>query len=142
MTIRRNRGQQTLSCELLTVNRNPKTGLVRDVDARGNCKFQETGNAPKVALRTLTATNFHAEFSPVTNKVERFTAQGGIVAMQTILMRTNQVTGAKLVYTAAPVEKIEVTGHPKARTDRAVISNAGFVHVVGPEQHLPGGRQI
>ncbi|MGZ4961092.1 MAG: LptA/OstA family protein [Limisphaerales bacterium] len=118
------RGQQTLSCELLTINRNAKTGLVRDVDASGDCKFQEVSSAPKAALRTLTATNFHAEFSPVTNKVERFTAQGGIVAMQTTATRTNQVTGAKLVYAAAPIEKIDVTGHPKARTDRAIISNA------------------
>lgn len=117
-------GQQKLSCELLTVNRNPATGSVRDVDASGHCKFEETVNGAKVDSRTLTATNFHAEFSPVTNKVERFIAQGGIVGTQMTLTRTNEVTGAKLVYTAAPVEKIEVTGNPKAQTDRAVISNA------------------
>jgi lipopolysaccharide export system protein LptA len=120
----RKQAMQILHCDLLTVNRNPATGNVRDVDASGHCKFEEKTDAPKAEMRTLTATNFHAEFSPVTNKVERFVAEGGIVGMQTTAMRTNKVDGAKLVYTFAPIQKIEVTGHPKAQTDRAIISNA------------------
>jgi len=118
------KSKQTLSCELLTLHRNPSTGLLRDADARGHCKFEEATSSPKTELKTLTATNFFAEFSQVTNKVERFTAFGGIVGTQVTTNRNNQVDGEKLVYTAAPVEKIEVTGHPKARTHQAVISNA------------------
>lgn len=115
---------QTVSCDLLKLNRNPATGLVRDVDAIGNCKFEEKSKRPKVDSRSLTATSFHAQFSPMTNKVERFEAEGGIVGIQTTATRTNKVNGEKLVYTIVPMEKIEVTGNPKAETDRAVISNA------------------
>jgi hypothetical protein len=135
------RGKQALSCDLLTLNRNPATGLVQDVDARGHCKFEESVNPPKVELRRLTATNFYAEFSPVTNKVERFTAKGGIVGTQTTPTGTNYVEGATLIYAAGPIEKIDVIGKPKARTDRAIISNADlFTWLVQSSTFRASGR--
>jgi lipopolysaccharide export system protein LptA len=118
------RGNGTLSCDTLTVNRNAATGLLRDIAAQGNCRFDQTSVGPKIVSRTLTAPDFFAEFSPTTNKVERFVADGGIVATQAAATTTNKISGTKMVYVAQPIEKIEVTGHPKAVTDRAVVSNA------------------
>jgi lipopolysaccharide export system protein LptA len=116
----------TLWCDTLIVNRNPRTGLLVDASAQGHCRFEETNSVPKPAFRKLTASNFFTKFSPITNKVEQFTATGGIKAIQISGKRTNEVHGSKMVYTFAPVEKIEVTGNPKARSDRAIISNANI----------------
>lgn len=142
-------GHQNLHCDLLTVNRNPKSGFLRDATADGHCLFTETNNSAKSEVRMLTADKLFAEFSPVTNKVERFTAEGPIVGSQIKAARTNQVHGTKLVYTAEPVEKIDVTGNPKAITERAIISNAnlftwlvksGTFRATGPYKIVPTPR--
>ena len=145
-----NQGHQNLRCDLLTVNRNPKSGVLRDVSAEGNCLFTQTNNAIKPSVRMLKADKLFAEFSPVTNKVERFTAEGSIIGSQTTSTATNRVQGSKLVYVADPVEKIDVTGNPKAWTDRVVISNANLftwlvksekVRATGPYKIVPTPRR-
>lgn len=141
--------KERLLCDTVTINRNPKTGLLRDATAEGHCRFEQTNHTAKPNVRTLTADKLFAEFSPVTNKVERFTANGAVVGTQISATSTNRVEGTKLTYSSERVEKIDVAGNPKAWTDRVIISNAnlltwlvktGTLRAIGPYKIVPTPR--
>jgi hypothetical protein len=91
--------------------------------------FAQTGPAGKgadggVVSNHLTADTATAHFSAVTNRVESAVAEGRVVFVQIAPGKTLHATGGKAVYTATPVEEVELTVHPWAQTDKLTIEDA------------------
>jgi len=115
---------KTISCGLLTARRSPATGLWQTIVAEDDAVLQSTGSGPGAISQKITAALVTAYFSALTNQLERAVAEGKVVFAQAAPDRHLRATGDLAVYAVAPVEQVELTGHPWAETDQGSISGA------------------
>jgi lipopolysaccharide export system protein LptA len=119
-----NEPKRTISCQTLTAHRSPQTQRLESIEGERNVVIEVIALAPNPAYNRLTADTVSAVFFPDTNRVQRADAVGSVTFEQIKGPKDLQATGEKAVYQGEPAQQIELTGHPWARTERVIISNA------------------
>jgi lipopolysaccharide export system protein LptA len=115
---------KTLSCGVLTAHRSAATGLWQNIVAEEDAVLTSFGAGSAAVSNVLTADTVTAHFSSLTNQLENAVAEGGVAFAQTAPGKSLHATGDRAVYTAAPEEQVELTGHPWAQTDQFTILDA------------------
>ena len=115
---------KTISCGVLTAHRSAATGLWQSVIAEEDAVLESFGSGSAAVSNRLAAATVTAHFSSVTNQLENAVAEGAVVFAQTAPGKSLHATGEGAVYTTAPEEQVELTGHPWAQTDRLTILDA------------------
>ncbi len=115
---------KTISCGVLTAHRSPANGFWQTIVAEDNAVLQSTGSGSNAVSKKITAAIVTAYFSAATNQLESAVADGKVVFVQTAPGQNINATGEHGVYAVAPVEQVELTGHPWAETDKGSISGA------------------
>jgi len=115
---------KTISCGVLTAHRLAATGLWQSIVAEEDAVLESFGSGSAAVSNRLAATTVTAHFSSVTNQLENAVAEGAVVFAQTAPGKSLHTTGDRAVYTTAPEEQVELTGHPWAQTDRLTILDA------------------
>lgn len=117
---------KTITCDLLNAYRSVKTGLMESADAHGGVILREIGAKTSGFTNQLTAGVATAQFSAVTNQIERAEAMRDVVIDQFKTNGTTHATARKAVYTAA-VDEVKLTGSPQARSGNYFITNAEYL---------------
>jgi lipopolysaccharide export system protein LptA len=60
----------------------------------------------------------------VPNRLENATAEGAVDFVQTAPAKHLHATGDRAAYVVAPVEQVELSGHPWAQTDKVAVLHA------------------
>ena len=115
---------KSISCGVLTARRSPATGFWQTIVAEDDAVLESSGSGSNAVSKKITADTVTAHFSAVTNQLESAVAEGRVVFVQTAPGQNIHATGEHAVYAVAPVEQVELTGHPWAETDKGSISGA------------------
>jgi lipopolysaccharide export system protein LptA len=147
---------KTISCGALTAHRSAATGLWQSIVAEEDAVLESFGAGSAAVSNVLTAATVTAHFSSLTNQLENAVAEGGVDFAQTAPGKCLHATGGRAVYTVAPEEQVELTGHPWAQTDQFTILDAdrlnydmksnqvaasGRYHIVFPKRVAANGAQ-
>jgi lipopolysaccharide export system protein LptA len=142
--------KKTISCGVLTANRSATTGLLQTVVAEEAPVLESFGSGSAAVSNRLSAALVTAHFSAVTNQLENALAEGAVDFIQTAPGKFIHATGGWGLYTVAPDEQVELTGHPWAQTDKLTLLDAdrlaynarsgavggsGRYHIVFPEKN-------
>jgi len=115
---------KTISCGVLTAHRSPATGFWQSIVAEEDAVLESFGSGSAAVSNRLTAATVTAHFSSITNQLENAVAEGAVDFTQTAPGKHIHAAGDRAVYAVAPVEQVELTGHPWAQTDRQTVLNA------------------
>jgi lipopolysaccharide export system protein LptA len=118
---------KTITCEQLNTYRSVKTGLMQSVDAHTNVVIEEKGTSPGAPCNKLTADTVTAQFSAVTNQIEKAVAGPNVVLDQLKGGRNTHATSEQAVYTAGANDEVKLTGTPLAHTDSYNITDSDFM---------------
>ncbi|MEO5803207.1 MAG: LptA/OstA family protein [Verrucomicrobiota bacterium] len=124
--LRTNVLKKTLACELLTVNRSAKTGLLESIHAETKVVGEQIERAALgEVVKRISADVVDAKFSPTTNQIETVVAERNVLIEKIEPNKSGQASGEKAVYRmSAGQEVVELTGHPSARTETMLFSDA------------------
>jgi hypothetical protein len=115
---------KTISCDALTAHRSPVTGFWQTIVAEEHAVLESFGSGSAAVSNKVTAAIVTAYFSAVTNQLERAVAEREVNFSQTAPGNYINATGGRGVYTVAPEEQVELTGHPWAETGKLTIFEA------------------
>src|ERR1019366_5120346 len=115
---------KTIACGLLTAHRSPATGFWQTIVAEEDAVLESFGSGSAAVSNRVTAATVTAHYSAVTNQLENAVAEGAVAFAQTAPGKHIHATGGRAVYAVAPVEQVELTGHPWAQTDRQTVLDA------------------
>jgi lipopolysaccharide export system protein LptA len=115
---------KTISCGVLTAHRSPATGFWQSIVAEEDAVLESFGSGSAAVSNRLTAATVTAHFSAITNQLENAVAEGAVDFTQTAPGQHIHAAGDRAVYAVAPVEQVELTGHPWAQTDKQTVLNA------------------
>jgi lipopolysaccharide export system protein LptA len=118
-----------LTAAVITARFSPVTNQIESAVAEGAVVLDQTapgrdGPGSAAVSNHLTAAILTAHFSSVTNQIESAVAEGAVTFTQSGPGKSLRATGGRAVYTVAPEEQVELTGHPWAQTDRLTILDA------------------
>jgi lipopolysaccharide export system protein LptA len=116
--------KRTISCQTLTARRSPETLRLERVEAEQNVIIEVITTGTNAAYNRLTADTASAAFFADTNRVQRAEAEGNVTFEQIKGPKKLQATGEKAVYQGEPIQQVELTGHPWAKTEKVMISDA------------------
>jgi lipopolysaccharide export system protein LptA len=119
---------KTIACDRLNAYRSIATGLMKTIDAYTNVVIEEKGASPGAPVNKLTADTVTAQFSAVTNQIERAVAEQNVVLDQVKAGRNTHATADLAVYTVAGTNgQVKLTGSPLAHTDDYVITESDYM---------------
>jgi lipopolysaccharide export system protein LptA len=119
-----NEPRRTISCEVLTVRRSPETLRLKQVVAEDNAVIDVITTGTNAAFNRLSGDTIDASFFPETNHVQHAQARGRVTFEQIKGPHRIDAKGDQADYQALPVEQVELSGHPWARTEKIIISDA------------------
>ena len=117
---------KTIACQQLNAYLSVTTGLVKTIDAYTNVIIEENGTASGAPRNKLAADTVTAQFSAVTNQIEKAVADQNVVFDQFKGGRTLHATSRHGVYTAA-TDQVKLTGTPLAHTESDAITGADYM---------------
>jgi lipopolysaccharide export system protein LptA len=117
---------KTIACEQLNAFLSTTTGLMKNIEAYTNVVIEEKGSGPAAPRNKLAADTVTAQFSAVTNQIERAVAERNVVLDQVKAGKTTHATARRGVYTSAN-DQVLLTGEPLAHSDDYVITDADFM---------------
>ena len=117
---------KTIACGQLNAYLSPVTGFMKNVDAITNVVIEEKGSGPGAASNKLSAETVTAQFSAVTNQIERAVAERNVVLDQIKAGKTTHATSSHGVYTTSN-DQVLLTGTPLARSDDYLITGSDFM---------------
>jgi len=117
---------KTINCEQLIASLSVTTGFLKTIDAYTNVVIEEKGKGPGAPRNKLAADTVSAQFSAVTNQIERAVAERHVVLDQIKAGQTTHATARHGLYTAAD-DQVILTGTPLAHSESYQITDADFM---------------
>jgi lipopolysaccharide export system protein LptA len=117
---------KTIACEQLNAYLSTATGLIKTIDAYTNVVIEEIGTGSAAPRNTLSADTVTAQFSSVSNQIERAVAERNVVMDQVKAGRTTHATARHGVYTATN-DEVLLTGKPLAHSEGYVITDSDLM---------------
>jgi lipopolysaccharide export system protein LptA len=116
--------KKTIVCQELTARFWPGGKLLRTVIATNQAVMEDDGAGSLAISNKITADRVAANFSSVTNQMEDALAEGSVDFHQSKAGKAIHATGDRGYYHLAPVEQVEMTGHPWAQNDDHAVTGA------------------
>ncbi len=121
--------EKTLVCDMLTVERNPVTGILRTAVAQGNVVGVQTPAGHGPAHVIIAADQATMVFAEMTNQVQSIVAEGDVSGEKVEASgKTNLFTGKLATYHLQPNVLLEITGDAFAKTISPAPNSANLNH--------------
>ena len=138
--------EKTLVCNLLTVDRNPLTGIFQTAVAVGNVVGIQVPAHSGPAHAIIASDRATMYFAEATNQVERIIAEGDVSGEKVEASgKTNLFTGKLATYRLLPDALLEITGEALAKVIFPV-TNSAVAPSSSPKKHnewiISGARLI
>lgn len=134
---------KTISCQTLTVNRTPATGLLKKIRAEGAVVITDYAATAKGTSNVLRSDLATARFAATTNQLEEAVAEKHVVIDQTSATQMIHGTAERADYVTSN-DTVTLTGDPVGRNARYKITDADFMawHPKGRYWSASGPFQI